>query len=321
MPSIRALFKSYVIESEKDIPQKYREEIEKRLSSEDDIEQTKTPEIICGKRGRLVSEESEIEDMFRSKQDFYFGHGTPGGEEVICSILENGLMTVNPEAIKFYCNTLRGLDSTTISLGEGTDFLFSEQKALLDNWPHKGSKDVVIISIPKKYALRVMEVGGLADLYKAFYTGSKEDGYKLRPEFIKGIYNADSHAFTPNDNFYQKLEPKQQKNLFDKVKQQYIRAYAEYSLVSPEAVEKPLPLNETELEQVTIEWYKIQLERLRKDKTFKPDMLDAELHEIASETQMSDFRDTTLSIKDNAQQELEGDRDNSEGGWLLLDDW
>ena len=109
--------------------------------------------------------------------------------------------------------------------------------------------------------------------------------------------------------------------MVDIAKKQYIRAYAEYSLVLPEAVRKPLPLNETELEQVTIEWYKIQLERLRKDKTFKPDMLDAELHEIVSETQMYDFRDTTLSIKDNAQQELEGDRDNSEGGWLLLDDW
>ena len=32
MPNIFAMFKNYVIESENDIPQKYREEIEKRLS-------------------------------------------------------------------------------------------------------------------------------------------------------------------------------------------------------------------------------------------------------------------------------------------------
>ena len=258
--------------------------------------------------------------MFKSDQDFYFGHGTPGGEEVICSILENGLNTVNPEAIKAYSNTLRGLDSTTIVFGEGTDSLFSEQSALLDNWPHKGSKDVVIVSIPKKYALRKTEVGLEVDLYEPFYIGSIEKGYKLRPEFIKGIYNADSHAFTPNDNFYKNLEPEQQKKLFDTIKQQYIMLYAEHSKVSPEAVTKPLPLNETELEQVTIEWYKVQLERLRRDKTFQPDMLDAELHEIAGETLMSDFGDTTLSIKDNIQQELEEDRDNSEEGWSL-DDW
>lgn len=186
MPNIFAMFKNYVIESENDIPQKYREEIEKRLSSEEHTEQTETPEIISGKRGKVVSEESKIEDIFKSEQDVYFGHGTSGGEEVISSILENGLMTVNPEAIKAYGNTLRGLDSTTIVFGEGTDSLFNEQKYLLDNWPHKGSKDVVIVSIPRKYALRNTEVG-LADLYEPFYTGSIEEGYKLRPEFIKGI--------------------------------------------------------------------------------------------------------------------------------------
>lgn len=319
MPNIFAMFKDYVIESENDIPQKYREEIEKRLSSGEHTEQTETPEIISGKRGELVLEESGIEDMFKSEQDFYFGHGTSGGEEVISSILESGLMTVNPESIKAYGNTLRGLESTTMVFGEGTDSLFDEYKYLLDNWPHKGSKDVVIVSIPKKYALRNTEVG-LADLYETFYTGSIEEGYKLRPEFIKGIYNADSHAFTPNDNFYQNLEPEQQKKLFGSIRQQYIRLYAERSTVSPEAVKKTLPLNETELEQATIEWYKVQLERLRRDKTFQPDMLNANLHEIAGETLMSDFSDTTRSIRDDAQQELEEDRDNSEEGWSL-DDW
>lgn len=319
MPNIHAMFKNYVIESEEDIPEEYREEIEKRLSSEEHTKQTETLEIIPGKRGKVVSEESKIEDMFKSEQDFYLGHGTPGGEQVISSILENGLMTVDPEATKSYMDTLRGLDSTTIVLGEGEDSLFSQKKDLLDNWPHKGSKDVVIVSIPRKYALRNTEVG-LADLYEPFYTGSIEEGYKLRPEFIKGIYNADSHTFTPNDNFYQNLEPEQQKKLFDTIRQQYIRLYAEHSTVSPEAVKKPLPLNETELEQVTIEWYKIQLERLRRDKTFQPDMLDADLHEIAGETLMSDFSDTTRSIRDDAQQELEEDRDNSEEGWSL-DDW
>lgn len=319
MPNIFAMFKNYVIESENDIPQKYREEVEKSLSSREHTKQTEAAEIISGKRGKVVSEENKIKDMFKSKQDFYFGHGTSGGEETISSILKNGLMTVNPAGVKGYSDTLRGLDSTTIGFGKGTDSLFNEQKNLLDNWPHKGSKNIVIISIPGKYALRNTEVG-LADLYEPFYTGSTEEGYKLRPEFIKGIYNADFHTFTPNDNFYQNLEPEQQKKLFDTIRQQYIRLYAEHSTVSPEAVKKTLPLNETELEQATIEWYKVQLERLRRDKTFQPDMLDADLHEIAGETLMSDFSDTTRSIRDDAQQELEEERDNSEEGWSL-DDW
>ena len=319
MPNIFEMFKDYVIESEDDIPQKYKEEIEKRLNLEYHTEHSELAKIISGKRGKTILEESKIEDIFQSNQDFYLGHGTSGGEEVISSILENGLMTVNPEAIKAYGNTLRGLDSTTIAFGEGTESLFSEQRNLLDNWPHKDSKNVVIVSIPKKYALRNTEVG-LADLYEPFYIGSIEEGYKLRPEFIKGIYNADSHSFTPNDNFYQNLKPEQQKELFDSIRQKYIELYAEHSIISPETVKKPLPLNETEIEQVTIEWYKVQLERLRRDKTYQPDMLDEDLQEITSETLMSDFDNATRAIREDAQQELEDDKDNSEEGWSL-DDW
>ena len=322
MPSIFAMFKDYVIESENDVSQEYREEIEKRLSSREHIEKIETPEIIPGKRDTVVTEESKIKDVFQSKQNFYFGHGTPGGEEVINSILENGLEVKDPEKDRGYMCTLSGLDSTTILLGEGTDSLFSEQKNLLDNWPHKCSKDIVIISIPSKYVLRPIEVGTSSDLYEPFYIGSKEKGYTLRPEFIKGIYNADSHTFTPNSNFYQNLEPEQQKNLFDTIRQQYIKLYAEHSKVSPKAVVKPLPLNETELEEVTIEWYKVQLERLRKDKTFQPNMLNANLHEIAGKTLMSDFSDTTHSIRETVQQEFElgEDIDDLKEG-EDLDDW
>ena len=145
MPNIFAMFKDYVIESENDIPEKYREEVEKRLSSGEHTKQTETSEIISGKRGKVVSEEGKIKDMFKSKQDFYFGHGTSGGEEVISSILKDGLKTVNPEIIKAYGNTLRGLESTTMVFGKGSDSLFDEYKYLLDNWPHKDSKDIVIV--------------------------------------------------------------------------------------------------------------------------------------------------------------------------------
>lgn len=319
MPAVWETYKNYVIESEEDIPEKYRKEIEERLNAEESSIQADFPKIISGKKGKTISEEKDIGEIFSDGQELYFGHGTCGGEEVINSIFEIGLKTINPEDAKFYGNTLRGLDSTTIEFGEGTDSLFSEQKDLLNNWPHKGSKDVVIVSIPRKYVLRNKEVG-LADLYEPYYVGSKEKGYRLRPEFVKGVYNSDSHSFTLNDNFYQNLEPEEQNKLFEEIKQQYIKSYAEYSNLSPKEVKKPLPLNENELEQLMIEWYKNQLERFRMDKIFEPQKLDKELHEMANGSRISDFNDTIGSIREDAQQEMEEDKENTDEGWLL-DGW
>lgn len=311
MPSIYEMHKNYIIESENDIPQKYREEIERRLNLEKAIEHPETPSVISGKRGEVISQESELSEIFSSNQDFYFGHGTTGGENVITSILENGLMTVNPEAIKAYGNTLRGLDSTSISFGEGNSSLFSSQKDLLENWPHKESKDVVIVAISQKYILELTDVR-YSDLYGAFYTGSAEEGYKLRPEFIKGIYNADSHSFTPNDNFYQNLEPEQQSNLFEDIKQQYIKLFAENSFVTPSEAKDHLPLDENELEQLEIAWYTEQLKKLRKDKSFET--------RIIEDVKVSDFNDAVRSIRECVQEELEEDREETNGNWIL-NDW
>lgn len=316
MPNIFAMFKDYVIESEEDIPENYRKEIEERLNTEESSIQGDFSKIISGKKGKTISEERKIGEIFSDGQELYFGHGTSGGEEVINSIFEIGLKTVNPEAITAYSNTLRGLDSTTIAFGEGEDSLFSEQKDLLDNWTHKASNNIVIVAIPKKYALRNTEVR-LADLYESYYVGSKEEGYRLRPEFIKGVYNSDSHSFTLNDNFYQNLEPEQQNKLFEEIKQKYIKLYAEHSMVSPEKVKSSLPLNETEIEQVSIEWYKKQLERFRRDKTFETQMLNTELHKMSDGARISDFNDTTHSIKDDVQQKMEEDKENTDEGWLL----
>ena len=36
--------------------------------------------------------------------------------------------------------------------------------------------------------------------HEAFYTGSEEAGYILRPEFIRGVYNSESHSFIENDS-------------------------------------------------------------------------------------------------------------------------
>lgn len=311
------IFKNYVIESEEEVPAEYKEEIEKRLSATAQESQVEAPKITPGKQGTVISDSAELEAIFKDDQVFYFGHGTSDNEQVITSILQNGLNTVNPEAAKFYGNTLRGLDSTTESLGEGTKTLFIEHEKLLNNWPHKYSKNIVIISLPKKYILTPFEIGVFADPYKAFYIGNKEDGFSLRPEFIKGIYNADTHSFTENENFYQNLDEKTQKELFEDVKKGYIKSYAEHSIVSPTKIDRKLPLNEEELEQLTIEWYKVQLKRLREDRTFDDQDVDSDLQEITGNTTKSEFEGATHWIKDDARE----DGEELEKGWGKDEDW
>jgi len=318
MPSIFAQIKNYVIESEEDIPSKYREEIEKRLSAKEATQPMEVAPIIPGKRGTIIAEESKIESVFQSPQDFYFGHGTPGDETVLSTILGNGLRTVNAEAVRGYSSTLRGLDSTTISFGAGTDTLFQEQKDLLEHWPHKASPNIVIVSLPQKYTLRYADVGAV-DLFSPFYVGSEKDGFSLRPEFIKGIYQADSHTFTPNDNFYQNLEPEQQAKLFETIQQQYIGSFAEYSYYAPTETLSPLPFSEAELEEIAIAWYTNQLEKLRNDKTFESQMLNQELQQMASGYRTSEINATTQAMRETVQSKTE-EKEITEEEWLL-DEW
>lgn len=314
--------KNYVISSEKDIPEKYRKEVLEQLDVNENTDNIETSLIIPGKRGKIIIDENSLSNFFSNSQEFYFGHGTPRGQEVVSSILEIGLKVKRSAEAGKVTQTLRGLESTTIEFGEGTDFLFYEKQELLNNWQHLNSNNIIIVSIPQEYVLPPLpqHLSFRRDRYEPFYTGSEETGYYLRPEFIRGFYNSNTHSITLNENFYQNLTEEQKLKLFKEVKKQYIKSYAECSMINPEEIKESLPLNEIELEQLIIEWYKVQLKELRETKSFQPDMLDAELHEIAGETLMSDFNDTTCFIKEDAQQELEENRDNSEEGWSL-DDW
>ena len=49
-------------------------------------------------------------------------------------------------------------------------------------------------------------------------------------------------------------------------------------------------------------------------------MLDTELYNISAESRISDFNDTTYSIRNDAQREMEEDKENTDEGWKL-DDW
>lgn len=330
MPNIFELSKDYFIDSEEDIPEEYKEIIAEKLSQTVE-DGTVIDEHTPGKRGRVISQEEELQGFFKDKNKIYFGHGTPGGEEIIATILDIGLKVKDPEAARGYIATLRGLSSTTIEWGPGTDDMFDDKKAILDNWPHKESDNIIIISAPKEYELLASELRGAGDPYEAFYVGSEQEGYRLRPEFIRGIYNANSHSITLNENFYENLPEEAQEKLFEEMKNRFIEAYAKYAMHAPKETKIALPLDEGGLEQASIEWYKTQLERLRKNKEerekiqeteeeeeFDSDMVWIDLDEMSDDTKISDFDETTKSIKQDVQERKE-EKENE--GWSVEDDW
>lgn len=301
MPRLMNFFKNYVINSEEDIPTEYRAKIEEKLSNEPKSIQLVASAQIVGKRGNVVSSNKDIGKEFSDENLWYFGHGTDGNEMVLTSILENGLKTVDEEKAHGNAGHLYGLDSTTIWLGAGNDKLFEKEKGRLDSWPHKAAKNIVIISLPNEYILSTMDIVVCADRYKAFYVGSKEQGFRLRPEFIKGIYNAETQSFAENANFYQNLNEEIQKKLFEEIKKSYIQTYAEASNVNPREANEPLPLNEQEMEVICMEWYKEQLKKLRADRTFDKQDLDDGLHDMTDDMTKSDFEDATHFVKDSAR--------------------
>lgn len=344
MPNFFDVIKDYYINSEEDIPKEYKEIIEERLK---DAEEEKLPnEFIPGERGNVISQEEEIGELFKDENKLYFGHGTPGGDETVELILKIGLKVKDPEAVRGYMDTLRGLSSTTIEWGTGKEDLFDLQKDMLNKWPHKNSDNVVIISAPKDFALYRPEVRGAGDQYEAFYLGNEKEGYRLRPEFIRGIYNSNRHDFVLNENYYENLPDEEQEKIFDEMKQRFIESYAENAILAPKDNERALPLNEKELEQASIEWYKIQLEKLRRDKeekqkayeskenevVFADDSVWIGLDEISDDVKISDFDETTRVIKEDVQKGKEekenGDKYGSfedkrieNEGWSVDDDW
>lgn len=315
--------KNYVINSEEDIPTEYRTQIEEKLSNEPEELLFVSSKQTSGKRGLVVSSTKDIGRKFSDESVYYFGHGTSGDETVLTSILETGLKTVDPKAYPA-TKSLRGLDSTTQPFGSGNDQLFEEKKRILDNWPHKGSQNIVIVSLPKDYVLDNwnMRIGRYIDCYKPFYVGSEEQGFRLRPEFIKGIYNAETQSFTENSNFYQNLDEEIQKKLFEDIRKSYIQAYAEVSRVNPREVKEPLPLNEQEMEAICMEWYKEQLKQLRADRIFDEQDLYDELHDMTYDMTKSDFEDATRFVKNSARDVRTDELYKDDDGWEVdSDDW
>lgn len=167
-------------------------------------------------------EQKEIENKFAKEGNQYYAHGIGAYDEnVIKSIFENGLRCSHNE-----------LYWTVLEFGKGSDSLFREKEELMDNWEHKGSKHIMIASLPEVFHL--LDVKGTALFQKrhaAFYNNiSPEEARKLgiapglylKPEFIMGMYDAEKKDFLVNDKYYENLPEEEQKRVLDEVKQQYI---------------------------------------------------------------------------------------------------
>ena len=320
MPSFKDIEKPYVIKGEADIPEKYREEIENRLKEPDAPMVLEATKITSGVKGNILVDENEILEEFSDESLSYFGHGTLLDELRIESILEEGLRVINPENIRFYDNKLRGLSSTTEILGFGSNQLFDEKKELLNNWQHKNAKTIIIVSVPREYEISTEDFGGNGDRYKHFYTGSKKDGFYLRPEFIKGIYDANTHSYTENTNFYKNLDEETKKQLFTDIKESFIKTFGAEGKTNPEGQVKFPPLTEEEKEKLIIEWYKNQLRNYRIENKFNEQSLGTELQEIANGKANKEFQDGINGLTEIAEDkdiyEIDNEDDRGDD-----DDW
>ena len=164
----------------------------------------------------------DIEKKFANQANQYYAHGIGVyDEKVIKSIFENGLRCSHNE-----------LYWTVLEFGKGSDTLFKEKEELMNNWEHKGSKHIIIASLPEIFHL--LDVKGTPLFQKrhaAFYNHISQEkanelgiapGLYLKPEFIMGMYDANKKDFIVNDRYYENLPEQEQKRVLEEMKQQYI---------------------------------------------------------------------------------------------------
>ena len=257
---------------------------------------------------------TEISEQFSNQGNQYYGHGIgKDSQEVINSIFKNGLR----------CSHER-LFFTTIAFGEGSEHLFTDQKETIENWKHKGSKQIIIASLPTKYHIINVQSGALYRKENAaFYNYIPQEeatklgiapGYYLKPEFVRGVYDANDRSFTQNDKYYENLPLEEQNKLFDEVKRQYIDllkgsqwTLKEYAKIL-EGMGMENPLTPEEIAQADME-------------VLETEALEEQLQSIAESSREEDFNQTTQGIKDgDLNPELDEELEYTDEGWSM-DDW
>ncbi len=185
------------------------------------------------------------QEIFSNSNNYYCAHGTGrlnDSPEIINSIFKIGLRCSHGS-----------LENTVVQYGSGRDDLFNEKKNSFDNWEHINSKKIVIISVPKELYIHYSFKKDCS--YKAFeYINDENQNVYLRPEYVRGYYNAETEEFIENPNYYDKLDDNYQRKLYEEVKTNFAKtinelgsSLEEYNSIYENFIESPIPFSEAEI--------------------------------------------------------------------------
>lgn len=252
-----------------------------------------------------------VEDFFKNKDNVYYGHGTGRIGDVEDKILATGLRCKNNIPSIFY---------TSVCLGEGADDLYSKNAERLNNWPHMGSSEIIIASMPKNLTFNAYVLGTFMTEYKesAFcYSVPQENGklnYYLKPEFIRGYYSARTKTFTENDKYYENLPKEEQDQLMQETKQTYIDTVVE------NAVHGFMPFTTfAECQQVVAEEYGDEFKAPFSEEEIAD--IDARILEECKRHELSEKVASEVGVNASPDEPVDVWNPQDDGGAAFGDDW
>lgn len=194
-----------------------------------------------------------VKKILNNKDNIYFLHGSgTDKQKILDSILNHGVR----------CS--HGIfQFTSIYLGTPEE-IQEYQKEIIDTWYYKNSPIVFIISLPKKYIiteapeLKTNQKAHAAYYYYPTEEEQKEYGLQNKPhvykEFVLGYYNSVTKEFVENKNYYANLPKDEQRNLFNRIKENYEKVIEESCGMTKyrEFVIKYIPITELDFENIDI---------------------------------------------------------------------
>ena len=186
----------------------------------------------------------DLPAIFEDENLRYYIHGTGrNGDDadgvITNSVFENGLLMYSAEGGQN--SEALDLTATAHPIGDGSKSLYREVGYdALHNNPHMESKRTIIIALPtayifpKLYLFDDMREAAFTENKEFFTSKEQEEVYKqnnmeeipsyrvLMSEFIVGAYDATSHTFIPNKNFFKNSNTSNREAIFRKVHSNYI---------------------------------------------------------------------------------------------------
>lgn len=173
----------------------------------------------------------ELEKFCPLDNCILYGHGTGSsgnGHEVVDSIFSEGLKGFEPLGSMIGENRGQEISGSTdlsnnaIGLYASGEEAFdsSKLKDKLDNWPHRGAENIILMRLPQEYFH--IYTNNPAERTEAFYTVHEdENGHKnhyLDRRLIFGNYNKNTGMVELNEHFEPEISDKFKKELDTRLK-------------------------------------------------------------------------------------------------------